>query len=136
MKKTIWLTAFSAWTAVSWSQPSELRLERVRQLGDYPAVAPGAAGLTWDRSGVLWSYHLEDFKTHRPRLYRLPPGSGVPEEIRFDLAKAGIPAACEIVPNLFAQGNGEVLFPVVWRDLEFRAAIARVSSKGLVGPSG
>lgn len=133
MKKAIWLTAFVASSAVSWSQAPELRLEPVRKLGEYPAAALGAATLTWDRSGVLWTYRLEDLKTHRLRLYRLTPASGAAAEIPFNLGGAGIPAASEIVPNLFAQGNGEVFFPVVWRDLEFRAAIARVSPEGFVG---
>lgn len=63
-------------------------LEPVRKLGPYPDVARKAIGLTWDRSGVLWSHGLEDFKTHLPRLYRFTPGAPEATEIRFDLAVA------------------------------------------------
>ncbi|HXG35040.1 MAG TPA: hypothetical protein VNJ11_16865 [Bryobacteraceae bacterium] len=132
MRKLICLAFVLPWTAAGESQAPALRLEPVRKLGPYPDVARKAIGLTWDRSGVLWSYGLEDFKTHLPRLYRFIPGVPEATEIRFDLAQAGIPSPFEIVPNLFARGDGDVFFPVVWRDVEFQAAVVRVSAGGRV----
>ncbi len=130
MTKLVSLALLSACVALSGAQAPAFRLERVRTLGEHPATAMRAVGLAWDRSGVLWSYSLEDAKTRLPRLYRFAPGAADVAEIRFDLTRTGIPSPFEILPNLLARGEGGVFFPVVWRDAEFRAAIVRVSSDG------
>lgn len=130
MKKLISLVALWVCASAGDSQAPAFRMQEIRKLGEYPPAPARALGQAWDRSGALWFYSLEDLKTHFPRLYRLALGAAEATEIRFDLTGAGVPSGFQIVPNLFADGEGGVFFPVLWRDTEFRAAIVRVSADG------